>query len=150
MFAISSVSPENFPEGSDERKKKEKELRDIYHESFPDWDKWCEVIRRKLSDLKKPEIGYHAALGISGKELIVVHRTATIEEVAEELHTLGAEDAVLLDSGGSCAIWANWPNSGEGGVLANAWNFRAPRGAVIFQVLKGKRYPQGVVRGERA
>jgi hypothetical protein len=33
--------PESFPERSDERKKKEQELRDMYQQSsFPDWGKW--------------------------------------------------------------------------------------------------------------
>jgi hypothetical protein len=45
---------------------------------------------------------------------------------------------VLLDSGGSCAIWTNWANGREGGVLASHWNFRAPRGAVLFLELDGR------------
>ncbi len=123
---------------------------DYHQSSFPDWKKWCETICQKLANPTSPETGYHATLGISEGELILVHRIATIPDLADELRTLGAQEAVLLDSGGSCAIWANWANGGEGGVLASAWNFRAPRGAVIFLVLKGKRYPQGVVKGERA
>lgn len=83
--------------------------------------------------------GYHAALGISEGQLILVHRYATIPQVAEELKKQGAKEAVLLDSGGSCAIWANWIGGAQGGILAHAWNFRPARGAVVFLVLKSKR-----------
>lgn len=137
--------PESFSKGSEARSEKEKELLDMYQQSsFPNWGKWCDLVRQKLRGLQSYETGYHAALGISGRELIVVHRITTIPNLAEELRSLGAQDAVLLDSGGSCAIWANWANGGDAGVLASAWNFRPPRGAVIFLVLKGKRFPQGV------
>jgi hypothetical protein len=41
-----------------------------------------------------------------------------------------------VDSGGSCAIWANWLNGNRGGVLANARNFRPRRGAMPSLVWK--------------
>lgn len=119
----------------------EEELRKIY-ETFPSWEDWCKGIREKLRSFESPAVGSHAALGISEQELIVIHRTDTIPKIAEELKNLGMRDAVLLDSGGSCAIWANWANGGQGGILANHFNFRPARGAVIFLVLKGERYPE--------
>jgi hypothetical protein len=86
--------------------------------------------------LAAPAEGYHAALGLSEHDLIIVHRIGTIPAIADKLRSLGAQEAVLLDSGGSCSIWANWPDGGRGGVLASAWNFRPERGAVLFLVLE--------------
>lgn len=57
-----------FPKGSKEEK--EKELQAMY-QSFPDWEEWCETVRKKLHDFKSYETGYHAALGISEHELIL-------------------------------------------------------------------------------
>jgi len=128
-----------FPEDPAE----EKAIQDIY-QPFPDWEKWCETILKKLRGFTSHAKGYHAVLGLSQAELIVAHRIDTIPKIAEELAGMGITEAVLLDSGGSCAIWANWANGNQGGVLANHWNFRPPRGAVVFLVLKGKRrrHPQ--------
>lgn len=119
----------------------QKYLEELYkvYELFPDWERWCAAIGERLKTLPKPETCYHAALGLSEQELLVIHRTCTIPELAEELRRLGAGEAVLLDSGGSCAIWANWVNGNRGGVLASAWNFREARGAVLFIILKGER-----------
>ena len=113
-------------------------LREIWN-TFPDRDRWRAAVRARLAQTETIETGYHAALGLSKDRLIVVHRIATIPQLAAALKRQGATDAVLLDSGGSCAIWANWPNSNQGGVLANHWNFRPGRGAVLFLVLQGKR-----------
>jgi hypothetical protein len=124
-----------FPEkGSPE----EGQLREMF-QCFPHWDEWRRHIHKKLESLKAPAAGYHAALGLSDQEMILVHRVGTIPEIAASLKSLGARDAVLLDSGGSCAIWANWVDGGQGGILANHWNFRPPRGAVAFLVLRDQR-----------
>lgn len=114
-------------------------IREMY-QSFSDWGKWCETIRQKLHNAELPKIACHAALGISEKrELFVIHRNATIPKLAEELEKLGAQEAVLLDSGGSCALWANWANGDQGGILSNQQGyFRPARGAVVFLVLKGE------------
>jgi len=116
----------------------EQGLYEIY-DTFGSWQHWSERIRSRLAQLDSPAEGYHAALGLSDHEVIVVHRIATIPALAEELKSLGAKDAILLDSGGSCSIWANWVNGGRGGILASAWNFRPDRGAVVFLVLHGTR-----------
>ncbi len=149
-------------EKDDEKKKRQKEQKERLQEMwqpFPNWEDWCKTIRMRVNsqcdkivvrgvklpkDWTDPETGYHAALGISEdqKQLILVHRYTTIPNLAEELKGLGAFQAVLLDSGGSCAIWANWVNHGQGGILANHFNFRQPRGAVVFLVLRGERRPK--------
>jgi hypothetical protein len=116
----------------------EQALYAIYRD-FRQWEAWCDAIRRKLSESPARETGYHAALGLSATELFLVHRTTETRELARELRQLGAVEAVLLDSGGSCAIWANWVNGNRGSVLASAWNYRPARGAVVFLVLKGER-----------
>lgn len=113
----------------------ESSLRDIYR-YFPDWVPWCAAIRTRLQTIDRYETGYHAAFGVAADRFILIHRTATIPDLANDLRALGADDGVLLDSGGSCAIWANWANSRQGGVLASHWNFRPARGAVVFLVLK--------------
>jgi hypothetical protein len=131
--------PDNFQRfGYPSKSAHESALYELY-DTFPRWNDWSAAIRRRLAESPVLETGYHAALGISEDGIFVVHRVATIPELGEELKQLGARDAVLLDSGGSCAIWANWVNGNHGGVLANAWNFRQPRGAVLFLVLKGSR-----------
>lgn len=114
-------------------------IRQMYL-TFPQWEKWCETIRQKLPSAELPKTARHAALGISEKgELFVIHRTAAIPELAKELAELGAQEAVLLDTGGSCALWANWANANQGGVLSNQQGyFRPPRGAVVFLILKGE------------
>jgi hypothetical protein len=124
-----------FPENPAE----EQAIKDLY-QSFPDWEKWCDAIRMRLRGLTSYAKGYHAILGLAKDELIVVHRINTIHEIAEELAGMDVQEAVLLDSGGSCAIWANWANGNEGGVLASHWNFRPARGAAVFVVLAGKRF----------
>jgi hypothetical protein len=116
----------------------ERALSTLYA-TFPRWNAWAAAIGDRLIASPTRETGYHAALGLSQNELVVVHRVATISELATELSRLGAIDAVLLDSGGSSAIWANWVEGNRGGVLASAWNFRPPRGAALFVVLKGDR-----------
>jgi len=114
------------------------------------WKTWCAAIDEALNDpsLRRPE-GYHAALGLSKTgDLLIVHHYGTVKAVADCLSAAGAAQAVLLDSGGSCAIWSNWLNgANKGGVLANHWNFREVKGAVSFLALKGYR---GITRTKSA
>lgn len=110
--------------------------------TFPNWRDWSEAIRSGLPERKDWVPGSHAVLGLAEGRLVLVHRTAPIPVIADEMiGEHGVRDAVLLDSGGSCAVWANWVNAGEGGVLASHFNFRPDRGAVVFLVLEGKRRP---------
>ncbi len=129
--------------GHPRTKAEENSLYKIYRR-FVSWEAWESAIRSRLKKFTSFEVGYHAALGLSESEIIVVHRHTTIPQLAGELKSMGALDAVLLDSGGSCAIWGNWLDGNRGGVLANAWNFRPDRGAVVFMILEGQRnLPQG-------
>jgi len=119
-----------FPESATD----EEAIRQMYR-SFPDWSEWSLTIRARLATIDSFETGYQAALGIGADQLILLHRTATIPDLARDLRALGADNGVLLDSGGSCAIWANWAHDGHDGILASHWNFRPRRGAVIFLTL---------------
>lgn len=112
--------------------------RDIYPH-FHDWKKWCAAVRKKLQVLEKPPSAYHAGIGVSldGETIIIVNRQATIPGLAKDLLAEGAHNAVLLDTGGSCAMWANWMNVGEGGFLTHGRIFRKERGAVLFFLLEG-------------
>jgi len=122
-----------FPRDDDEKRA----LREL-QQLFPDWEGWCAAIKKRLGQSLQHPKGYHAVLGIRNGELVIIHRFATIPAISEELQGMGVEQAVLLDSGGSCALWANWLNSGTGGLLAHAWNFRPSRGALVFLVLEGR------------
>ena len=111
-------------------------LRKIY-ESFTDWYKWKESIKEQLKKTTSFPIASHSILGLKDDEVYIFQRRDTIPDIAGELIEKGIRDAVLLDSGGSCAIWANWVNSGKGGILNSNFNYRPFRGAVIFVVLEG-------------
>ncbi len=78
---------------------------------------------------------YHAGIGIEGDRLIVIHHIGSMYQLAERFRRSGVRHAVLLDSGGSSIIWANW---NVGGTLAHHWYYRPNRGAIIAFRLKGK------------
>lgn len=79
---------------------------------------------------------YHAGIGIKDDAFLVIHHIGSLLDLANKFYTLGVEDAVLLDSGGSSVVWANWNYNG---ILAHHWYFRPDRGAIIIFHLKGKQ-----------
>jgi hypothetical protein len=131
--------PHSFAESGHASAEQQTRYLAEFYAAFPKWKEWSALISERLGTAKPLETGYHAALGLSASEMILIHRIASIPELAAELQRLGASDAVLLDSGGSCAIWANWLNGNQGGVFANHYNYREARGAVMFLILKGSR-----------
>lgn len=76
---------------------------------------------------------YHAGIGIKENRIIVIHNIGSLWELALKFKELGVNDAVLLDSGGSSVIWANW---NIGGTIAHYVNHRPNRGALIIIEIK--------------
>ncbi len=111
-------------------------LRKIY-ESFIDWNRWKETIKEQLKKVKNFPIASHSILGLKEDKIYIIQIRNTIPAIANHLRKEGIKNAVLLDSGGSCALWANWVNSGKGGILNSNFNYRPFRGAVVFAVLEG-------------
>ena len=110
------------------------------------WTTWKRAVDKALNDKTLcPPQDYHAALGVAKNgDYTIIHHYGSIESLAGVLKPHAA-DGVLLDSGGSCAIWGNWLNGNRGGVLANHWNFRPGRGAVAFLIFNGYR---GITRAK--
>lgn len=110
------------------------------HRCFPNHDEWKKAVQEALDRGLQPKPIYHAALGIADDErVVIVHRVATPQGLAEELALEGCRQGVLLDTGGSPFLWSNLPVS-EGTVLACSSEFRPNRGAVVFLAMDGERY----------
>ncbi len=95
-------------------------------------------IRAAWAESGVPRARYaHNALGLSSRELIILQREGTIEEIATMLSEAGAEEGIILDNGGSIACWAWWVNAYTGGIVSPTVDYRAPGTSVIGFVLKG-------------
>jgi hypothetical protein len=108
-----------------------------FYGSFTDHNEWEARVRKAVASAEPPAV-YHAACGLTGNdELVVIHRAATPEDLAQALKGHEVRDGVLLDTGGSPFIWANWLVE-EGQVLAcNRDEFRPRRGAVVSLATDG-------------
>jgi len=119
--------------------KNAKELTDeIYFQLRESHEKFVEMIDKNRAKILTtgPEVEwYHAGIGIKENKIIVIHNIGSLMELAVKFKSLGVNDAVLLDSGGSSVIWANW---NLGGTLAHYLNYRAKRGAAIIIRTKGQ------------
>jgi hypothetical protein len=80
---------------------------------------------------------FHNALGLSAREVIVLQRDGTVEEIGAALRDAGADDGVILDNGGSVACWVWWANNYAGGVVSPTVDYRPPGTSAIAFVLKG-------------
>ena len=79
----------------------------------------------------------HNALGLSAREVIVLQREGTIEEIGAALRDAGADDGLILDNGGSVVCWVWWANNYAGGVVSPTVDYRPPGTSAIAFVLKG-------------
>jgi len=114
-------------------------LNGIYtklNEGYPQFVKAIEKKQDKIQITGTDVEWYHAGIGIKDNTFIIIHNIGSIFDLAKKFQEQGVSDAVLLDSGGSSVIWANWNYSGY---LAHHWYFRPNRGAVIVFNLKGER-----------
>jgi hypothetical protein len=92
---------------------------------------------RALHELGVPRQRFlHNCLGLAEKELIILQKEGTIEEVAAGLKAEGASDGLILDNGGSVFCWAWWPYP-NGGFIYSAPDFRPGSSAIIAFVLRG-------------
>jgi hypothetical protein len=97
-------------------------------------------IRAAWAERGVPRARYaHNAIGVSSRELIIVQREGTIEEIAAALSDAGAEDGIILDNGGSIACWAWWVNAYAGGIISTTVDYRPPGTSAIAFILKGPR-----------
>ena len=80
---------------------------------------------------------FHSALGLSAREVVVLQREGTIEEIGAALRDAGADDGLILDNGGSVACWVWWANNYAGGVVSPTVDYRPPGTSAIAFVLKG-------------
>jgi len=134
----------------------EQELRGIY-EGYP--DSFRENVLKEWRSGRPRSRYLHNVVGLAPDKVIILQRHGTIEEFAQWLLELGAEDGLILDNGGSVFTWAWWPfrddveTSGgkirrTGHLLFNAPDWRPNSSSVIAFVLKGPvRYkePRGSV-----
>ncbi|MGQ9533309.1 MAG: hypothetical protein ACUVTQ_11005 [Desulfotomaculales bacterium] len=79
---------------------------------------------------------FHNCLGLSRNSVLILQKEGTPEELARELQRLGAQDALILDNGGSVGCWAWWVYP-SGGFIFTAPGYRPKASAVIAIVLKG-------------
>ena len=108
-----------------------------FYRSFGDHEEWEDRVRAEVDSAEAP-VDYHAACGVTdNEEIVVIHRAATPEDLALTLKNHHVRDGVLLDTGGSPFIWANWLAE-EGQILAcNHEEFRPRRGAVVSLATDG-------------
>ncbi len=77
----------------------------------------------------------HHILGITDDALVIAHKKGLVEDIAQNLVDKGVKDAVVLDQGGSSAVYASWPYP-NGGYLMNTDHYRSERISTIGIVLK--------------
>ena len=80
---------------------------------------------------------FHNAVGLSARELVVLQREGTIEEIGTALRDAGADDGLILDNGGSVVCWVWWANNYAGGVVSPTVDYRPPGTSAIAFILKG-------------
>ena len=79
----------------------------------------------------------HNAVGVNAREVIVLQREGTIEEIGQWLIDAGADDGVILDNGGSVVCWVWWANDYRGGIVSPTVDYRPPGTSAIVFDLKG-------------
>ncbi|MDO8452916.1 MAG: phosphodiester glycosidase family protein [bacterium] len=73
------------------------------------------------SDAKQTSRGPRSFIGNKGSTVYIgVVSSATVGESAKTLHTMGLENALNLDSGGSTALWSGGYKAGPGRAIPNA------------------------------
>ena len=80
---------------------------------------------------------FQNAVGLSPREVIVLQREGTVEEIGVALRDAGADDGLILDNGGSVVCWVWWANNYAGGIVSPTVDYRPPGTSAIAFVLKG-------------
>lgn len=76
----------------------------------------------------------HNAIGVTedGKEVVIVQRHGSFEDVAETLANAGAFRAIELDQGGSCSVMMGGSNQFSPGRIIFASHYFRPRGLALL------------------
>jgi hypothetical protein len=114
------------------------EGRKIAHDLYQDYpDRFRANVLHAWRELGVPRNRYlHNCIGLSNDSVFILQREGTIEEVAHWLREAGADDAIILDNGGSVACWTWWIYP-HGGFLLSAPDFRPPASSILAFVLRG-------------
>jgi len=97
-----------------------------------------ENVVRTWRDRGVPRARYfHNAIGLSDREVFILQRDGTIEEIGATLNDAGADDGLILDNGGSVACWVWWANAYSGGIVSPTVDYRPEGTSVIAFVLNG-------------
>lgn len=85
----------------------------------------------------------HNCVGLSEEDVFILQQEGTPEELAQNLRKAGAQDAIILDNGGSVGCWAWWAyrskddNEAFGGFIFTAPDYRPPATSIIAFRLRG-------------
>jgi hypothetical protein len=120
----------------DHRYEQGERIRQEIYEGYP--GQFRERALRAWRETGVPRARYfHNALGLSAREVFVLQREGTIEEIAAALGDAGADDGLILDNGGSVVCWVWWANNYAGGIVSPTVDYRPPGTSAIAFVLKG-------------
>lgn len=111
-------------------------VRQAIYDGYP--QTFAANVLRAWRELGVPRARYvHNAVGVNGREVIVLQREGTVEEIGQALIDAGAEDGVILDNGGSVVCWVWWANTYRGGIISPTVDYRPPGTSAIVFELKG-------------
>lgn len=120
----------------DPRREEGERIRQAIYQGYPAG--FEANVRRAWRDQGVPRARYvHNAIGVSDREVVVVQREGTVEEVGQALRDAGADDGLILDNGGSIACWVWWANEYRGGLVSPTVDYRPPGTSAIALVLRG-------------
>jgi len=89
--------------------------------NYPLLTKDNQIVIGSSSDSKLTNRGNRSFVGTTGSTVYIgVVRSVTITESAEVIHTLGIQNSINLDNGGSTALWCNGYKFGPGRNLPNS------------------------------
>ncbi len=86
---------------------------------------------------------FHSCVGLSETNLFILQGEGTPETLAQRLAKVGAQDAVILDNGGSVGCWTWWVNGHResqhpsGGFIFQAPDYRPPATSIIVFRMSG-------------
>ena len=120
----------------DTRRDAGERIRQEIYEGYP--ATFAANVQRAWRERGVPRARYvHNAVGVNAREVIVVQREGTIEEIAQALIDAGADEGVILDNGGSVVCWVWWANDYRGGIISPTVDYRPPGTSAIVFELKG-------------
>jgi hypothetical protein len=109
-------------------------IRQAIYEGYP--ETFAASVLRAWREQGVPRARYvHNAVGVNAREVIVLQREGTIEEIGQALIDAGADDGVILDNGGSVVCWVWWANDYRGGIISPTVDYRPPgTSAIVFEL----------------